>query len=712
MSKMPEKNYHFRKFLDEIHAENLRDFDKKAKEDEVVLDSSWSIVIGENASSFTVNTARDFADYLFVSMEESIRIAKKAEEGGRKILLSLTDSLSKKRSFRLTVTDTLIHIEGADERGIAMGCYYLEDMMTLNEAPYIQKVTNLVKEPLFAPRMVHSAYGMDVFTFSYLKRIAHAGFDTVVIYVKDGGLAGHNGPFDFTPMIDMAEEAGLDVYFYSAIKNIYHPSDDRADAFYEAQYGGLFKRYPKAKGLILVGESCQFPSKDPLTTMSITSQSEPCYRAGGKPSPGWWPCSDYPEFVSLIRDKVRKYTPEADIVFWTYNWAFAPEELRTKLIDSLPGDITVELNFEMHDNCQIWGTQERALDYTLSLTGPSNVYKGEGKAAKRNNLRLYTMCNTAGRTWDIGVAPYLPVPQQWAKRMKNLLSERENTGLSGLMESHHFGWYPSFITDMSKLLFWSNSPSFEEILHKIAVRDFSEETADTVIAVWNDWSNAVASFVTPIEDQYGPCRVGPAYPFLFAGVSLRQTFGMRMLFPWTSFNKYDIVFPEYKVVNDPNGLDMGIRRINAEIRHLPEVIALWKNGADTLESLLSKIPERKHFKAKRLINLARFIANTLVTTLNTKKWWKENNLLIMEEDPAKASEILQRITRLGEEELQNVKDSLPLVDEDSSLGYEPSMDYAAGRAQLEWKIRQLSSVLEIDIPNYKKGINIAQGLEK
>ena len=40
------------------------------------------------------------------------------------------------------------------------------------------------------------------------------------------------------------------------------------------------------------------------------------------------------------------------------------------------------------------------------------------------------------------------------------------------------------------------------------------------------------------------------------------------------------------------------------------------------------------------------------------------------------------------------------------------MDYAAGRAQLEWKIRQLSSVLEIDIPNYKKGINIAQWLEK
>ena len=709
---MTEKHYDFRKFLDEVHTKNLRDKEKKPAGNQVCIDDSWSILLPEEASSFMVNTARDLADYLFVSMDVSIRISSAYIPGEKYITLAFSPSLTVKRSFKLHVEKTSILVEGADERGIAMGCYYLEDVMTLHEAPFIDEVRELVKEPLFSPRMVHSGYGMDVFTFPYLKKIAHAGFDTVVIYVKDGGLAGHNGPFDFAPMIDMAEEAGLDVYFYSAIKNIYHPSDDRADAFYEAQYGGLFKRYPKAKGLVLVGESCQFPSKDPNTTMSLSSQSEPCYRSGGKPAPGWWPCSDYPEFVSMIRDKVRKYVPEADIVFWTYNWAFAPEELRTKLIDDLPKDITVELNFEMHDNCQIWGTQERALDYTLGLTGPSNVYKGEGKAAKRNNMRLYTMCNTGGRTWDIGCAPYLPAPRQWAKRMENLLLERENTGLSGLMETHHYGWYPSIISDMGKWLFWSNSPSLDEVLHFLAAREFSEETANEVVKVWDDWSKAVASFVTPIEDQYGPCRVGPSYPFLFAGISLRQTFGMRMRFPWTSFNKYDIVFPEYKVVNDPNGLDMGIRRINAEIRHLPEVIALWKNGADTLESLLSKIPERKHFKAKRLINLARFIANTLVTTLNTKKWWKENNLLIMEEDPAKASEILQRIICLGEEELQNVKDTLPLVDEDSSLGYEPSMDYAAGREQLEWKIRQLTSVLEIDIPNYKKGIKIAERLEK
>ena len=44
--------------------------------------------------------------------------------------------------------------------------------------------------------------------------------------------------------------------------------------------------------------------------------------------------------------------------------------------------------------------------------------------------------------------------------------------------------------------------------------------------------------------------------------------------------------------------------------------------------------------------------------------------------------------------------------------YEPSMDYVADKAHLEWKIRQLSSVLAVDIPNYRKGIETAREIEK
>jgi len=500
----------------------------------------------------------------------------------------------------------------------------------------------------------------------------------------------------------------LEVYLYAAIKNRYHPSDPDADAFYEANYGGLFKRYPKAKGLVLVGESCQFPSHDPNTTQTIDETEECSFRPVGKAMPGWWPCEDFPEFVDLIKSKVRKYAPDADIVFWTYNWPYAPAELRTGLIDRLPKDITVEINYELHDNVRIWGTQERALDYTLSLTGPSELFREESAAVKRNGQRLCAMSNTAGKTWDIGAVPYLPALHQWGKRMTNLLADRESAGVSALMESHHYGWYPSPVSELGKMVFWSNGPTLDEALKLLAVRDFSAETADEVIAVWKDWSTALASFITPIEDQYGPCRVGPSYPFLFKGVSLRQTFGMNFKFPWTVFCRYQIAFPEYSVVNDPDGLDTGTRRTMAEIRHMPEIIKLWNDGADRIEKLLTRIQERKRNKAMRMAGIARYIANTLTTTWNSKRWWLENHRLLVEDDPARAEEILNRIEQIAKEEIRNAENTIPLVDADSVLGYEPSMDYVADREHLEWKIRQLSSVLEVDIPNFRKGIEISR----
>ena len=47
---------------------------------------------------------------------------------------------------------------------------------------------------------------------------------------------------------------------------------------------------------------------------------------------------------------------------------------------------------------------------------------------------------------------------------------RGKSGVKGLMESHHFGWWPSFISELAKWSYWSPSPSGEEVLRMIAER--------------------------------------------------------------------------------------------------------------------------------------------------------------------------------------------------------------------------------------------------
>ena len=53
-------------------------------------------------------------------------------------------------------------------------------------------------------------------------------------------------------------------------------------------------------------------------------------------------------------------------------------------------------------------------------------------------------------------------------------------------------------------------------------------------------------------------------------------------------------------------------------------------------------------------------------------------------------------------ERENVLDTIPVVELDSRLGWEPSMDYTTDKKGLEWKLRQLDYELNFKIPTYRK----------
>ena len=98
---MQEKHYDFRKFLDEVHRKDLRDFSLEPRSDETELTAGWSIRIPENASDFVRDAACDLADYLLKSMSIGVRIVRDDKEIPRSIELALNPSLTVKRSFRI-----------------------------------------------------------------------------------------------------------------------------------------------------------------------------------------------------------------------------------------------------------------------------------------------------------------------------------------------------------------------------------------------------------------------------------------------------------------------------------------------------------------------------------------------------------------------------------------------------------------------------------
>ncbi|PYI54361.1 hypothetical protein [Paenibacillus flagellatus] len=701
-----ERRYAFRRRLEVVHKPGRRDPLAAAEEGETIVGDGWRIAIAERASPLVRNVAKDLQDYFFESMGVSVTLRltddpeKEAREGEKTIVLAekrdlpeLGAGLTVGREYRLVVGPERIVVCGFDDRGVGQGSYFLEDVMNLREAPFVAW-RDTTRKPLFSPRMAHSGWGLDRFPDAHLNAMAHAGIDAILVFVKDVDKTPE-GYQDFNALIDKAASYGIDVYAYSYMISRKHPDDPDAEDYYDSTYGRLFASCPGFKGVVFVGESCEFPSKDPRTTGMLRLEW-PQDKPRTKPSPGWWPCADYPQWLNMIKKVVRKHNAEADIVFWTYNWGYAPEKERLELIRAIPDDVTLLVTFEMFEQRRNEHVTNVCVDYTVSFEGPGRYFRSEAEAAAERGIRLYTMSNTGGLTWDIGVIPYEPVPYQWARRHEALHRARRDWGLSGLMESHHYGWWPSFVSDLAKWSYWSPSPPADETFAAVARRDFGAEAAPHVLAAWRCWSDGIRHYVPTNEDQYGPFRVGPSYPMVFR-------LGVRMPAAWHAMFGNDIVKTAYGPL-EGSRQSLGASRFGVEIRSLERMEELWREGNAHLERALALTPERKREEGERLLGMNRFIALCVRTTIHLKMWWLLKQRLFAEPDPAAAEPILEQLARVALAEIANAEAAIPLVEADSRLGWEPSMDYMTDADHLRWKIAQVRTVLEHEFADFRKSL--------
>ena len=146
-------------------------------------------------------------------------------------------------------------------------------------------------------------------------------------------------------------------------------------------------------------------------------------------------------------------------------------------------------------------------------------------------------------------------------------------------------------------------------------------------------------------------------------------------------NKGKTVFP-VRIVDEMNLLEKGIR--------------LFDEGVELLE------PIAKMDNARRMTDIAHYIANTYRTTLNTKKWFiLKNRLMSCEGDKKKMNDTAKEMRAVAESEILNSKNTLPIVDKNSSLGWEPCMEYIGDRPHIEMKIRQVKVMLDFELSVYE-----------
>lgn len=697
-----ERNYAFRERMLQVHEKNLRDDNLLPLSDELELKDGLVISFAPDADEVVLTAAKDFLDFLFTSMHVSAMLKHGINECCTNVITLSLASVSGAdlgdangyRGFRMDIDDSNICIHGFDSRGISQALYYLEDMMSLRHAPYLKKGT-IARRPLYSPQMVHSGYRLDCYPDAHLAKIAHEGRDAILVFTE-GVDQTPGGYLDFNELIYRAGKYGLDVYAYSYLKSEMHSEELGAEAYYENSYGKLFRNCPGLKGVTLVGESVEFPSKDPHVTGRSYRENVVEGIPTGKTSPGWYPCEDFPQWLTLIKKVINRYNPDADIVFWTYNWGYQPEEARVKLLRALPDGISVQATFEMFEKFPLEGNTEFCADYTLSSVGYGSYFASEARIAKEKGIHLYSMTNTGGLTWDFGVIPYEPFPYQWMKRYRAMKDAHDRWGLCGIMECHHYGFYPSIISKFSKHAFYGVD-NLEELLEQIVTGTYGAEAAPNVLEAFRLWSEAITHYLPTDADQYGAFRVGPSYPFCLDRVIPLNAR------PYSMFGA-DICTPTYsaKCAGLAGGEARGALtsvRLPAEIRSLERMKQYMADGIDLLE----KIPN-KNEKLLYLLNLGKFILSCIITGIHAKRWHQLKCRLQCAEKVDIISDVLDEMERLLHAEAQNAERAIPLVQMDSRLGWEPSMEYMTDEAQIRWKLRQLDYVLNTELFAYRKSL--------
>ena len=703
MSKI-ERSYEFRERINQVHLANRRDMAIKAGAGEVEVTAAWQITYSDSDARI-VNAAKDLQDYLAESMDICVIVTDKPAADAPVIKLELDNSLKGERTYRLTVAENCITVAGADAKGVISGCFYIEDLMNLKEAPVLA-LGSEERKPLIGLRMVHSGWGIDLFPSEHLRAMAHAGFTAAVVFITG---IDHTkvGPLDVNDIIDRAWLYGLDVMLYAYLPSYKHPDDPDAAAFFEGIYTKLFDYYPKALGVMLVGESAEFPSRDPRTTGKRRRESFIDGISDTRPSPGWWPCSDYPAWLQRVSDAVHKSKKDALIVFNTYNWHYVDAEARREFLKNIPKDITVQITFDIGHEKRRENFRCPVLDYSISACEPGAYFKSESAIAHEMGLKILSTANTAGATWDFGTIPYVPVPQQWIRRFKSLDQARRDWNVNSYYDNHHYGWWPSVVTDLGRWAFWAPQLDLDVMLKKFAVRDFGAEAADAVLAVWDKWSDAMQNdYVATNEEQYGPMRVGPSYPLIFHP-NITRTMGKKEIqFPTTEGAHFGwhIIKTMYQPY-ESGGQTPGFMRHPAELRCLKRLHEKFATGVAELEALRDKVPARKLAKLEEQIRLGKFIACHAATAACVKEWYMLNIKLLGASGAEEANELLDKLEALANAEIANAESAIPLVEADSRLGWEPSMEYVTDAWHINWKIRQVKYMLG-ELQEFRELVNM------
>lgn len=417
----------------------------------------------------------------------------------------------------------------------------------------------------------------------------------------------------------------------------------------------LFKNAPGLAGIILITAS-----ENPTNCYSLTRHPKcPCCLRETGPE-------TIVQVIRLMNEGARSVAPDARVIAWDWSWEIVENDPQEKIINGLPSDVTLMVDFERGTVIEREGVKSTVEEYSLSVVGPSPRAAAHIRLGKARGMDVMAKIQV-GNTWELGLIPYIPVEQLVTRKFEAMRA----AGISGAMESWTLGGYPSENWDVAEPFYRDHPVDANENLETVAASLYGPKAAKHVVRAWQSFSDAFHQY--PFSDSVvysSVVQCGPAGLLYFNPSGLTP-----------------------RIMNSYDNLDwtqpFGPKIVAAVFE---KMAAGWYEGLKELESNMKDVPAAYHDRAMKDLRICRAIGLYFRSIANqirfhaSRERWKGS---------LKGMEAMSSLVR---DELNIARQFYAICSQDSRVGFEASLGYLYLPLDIREKIVACQYMLDRQIP--------------
>lgn len=530
-----------------------RNPEAKPEAGEIEITGDWVIALPSDANPISQRMAGHLADFLSqrmnlalkvetsdrASLESRARSDLSNDSGGVIILLdSGGGDAAIEESFTLRIAPGLVVVYAADPAGLRDGVVHLVDAFGNREAPFIQAHAQTYR-PRLKVRLGAVPY------MGATKDLVFLGYNAVF---SGGGNIHTLSTSDAIPELAVrrvpgllesnvkaaagSREYGLKTYGFLDARQKFSKDDPvfaahpeirgsltwSADGeytlctehplvrqFLSESIAGIFRADPQLSGIVVIigGEGFYHCFMRPYGVKKGHTNCARCEALGAE--------TVVANLVNMMAESARSVNSKAEVVIWPYSaeHVWSAEKDQASLIAKLNPGVVLLTEIEKDEYVSKEGGVSKHLwDYSIDMIGPGDRAKRQIAACEVRGIPVY-LKSEPELGFEAPRLPNIPCMDRWVDRAEALAS----CGATGAWVFPAFRpCYGTIAAEVAKYSWWTPAPPKEAQLDTLALRLAGESATAHVREAWRRVSEAV-EYSPDIPPYYtGPYYLGPAHP--------------------------------------------------------------------------------------------------------------------------------------------------------------------------------------------------------